>query len=51
MKRNSNDTLIDVSKEIATLLNESRYAFSFLYGGETLKLHERLGDYQIGIKQ
>ena len=33
MKRRANDKLMDVSKELAKLLNESHYGLSIFYGG------------------
>jgi len=50
MKRSANDKLLDVSKELANLLNENRYGLSFYYGGEVMKLSDRLGDSQIGLR-
>jgi hypothetical protein len=44
LKKGANDKLLDVSKEIANLLNENRYGLSFYYCGEVLKLSDRLGD-------
>ena len=50
MKRNANDKLMDVSKELAVLMNESKYGLSFYYSGRTMKLTDRLGDNQIGVR-
>ena len=49
MKRKANEKLVDVSKELAKLLNESHYGLSSFYGGESMKLSDRLGDHQIGL--
>ena len=49
MKRRPNDKLMDVSKELAKLLNESHYGLSLFYGGQSMKLSDRLGDNQIGM--
>jgi hypothetical protein len=48
MKRNANDKLMDVAKEMADFLGESKYGLSFFYQGECLSLTNRLGDKQIG---
>jgi hypothetical protein len=44
MKRQANDKIMDVAKELAEMLNESKYGLSFYYKGESLKLTDRLGD-------
>ena len=44
MKRNANDKLMDVAKEMADFLGESKYGLSFFYKGECLQLSSRLGD-------
>ena len=48
MKKNANDKLMDVAKEMADFLGESKYGLSFFYKGECLSLTNRLGDKQIG---
>ena len=49
MKRNANDKLMDLAKELADFLGESKYGLSFFYKGECLQLSSRLGEKQVGM--
>lgn len=44
-KQDANEKVMSLSKELAVLLDVSKYGLSFYYGGECLKLHDRLGDH------